>query len=82
MLNSTIKLERSLKQFYGITKRFLHFLFWPLSCILFKTESDLNYNYKSEINKNFLTKNFDKLVIFEKAKETEETQNCFWTIFS
>ena len=56
-LNSIVKLNRNLKQFRGITKSLPFFFFFPyLFC--FKAKSDLNYNYKIEINHGFVAKYF------------------------
>ena len=37
------------------------------------TESDLNFNYKTEANKGLRSKIFDEKVIFAKTKETGKT---------
>ena len=57
--NSTVKLNRSLKQFHGITKP-LSLFFDFFHIIYFKTKSDL---------KIFYQKIFDKLLIFAKTKK-------------
>ena len=57
-LNSVVKLNRSLKQFRGITKPLSYFfLFFPY-LFYFNAKSDLNYNYKIEINHGFVAKYF------------------------
>ena len=54
-LNSLVKLNGSLKQFCGITKPLSHFfLFFTFHSFYFKAKSDLNCNYKIEINHGFV----------------------------
>ena len=56
-LNSIVKLDRSLKQFHGITKP-LSYFFEFFHIIYYEARSDLNYSYKTETNNGFVAKDF------------------------
>ena len=56
-LNSTVKLNRSLKQFHGTAKP-LTWYFEFFHIIYFKARSDLTYSYKIETGNGFAGKDF------------------------